>query len=316
MKNTFPAYLRVLLIFLVFFFGIEYFIDSGDKPVYMVYPIVFLVYAVFLFVLIALEMMRNAADNITYYLMNEQEREAYDLAQEQPITEKAWYKKTMRFLTKSEPMETEEDVMLNHDYDGIRELDNKLPPWWVYLFYATIVFSVIYLGRYHMFGGPDQEQELAIELEEARLAIEEYKRTAPDVIDENTVEALTESADLAKGKSTFEMYCAACHRTDGGGQTGPNLTDNYWILGGDIVAIYKTIYHGGRDGKGMVAWKSNLKPTEILQVASYVLTLQGSNPVDPKAPEGDLIEPTGTNSTPAEAPADEPAAAEVAVVTE
>lgn len=305
MKNTFPAYIRVTVLFILFFLGVEYFVESGDKPAYMVYPILFVVYAVFLFVLIAMEMMRNAADTITYHLMNEEQREAYEAEQNQSITEKAWYKKAMSRLTKSEPIETEAEVMLNHEYDGIRELDNKLPPWWVYLFYATILFSVIYLGRFHLFGGPNQEQELAIELEEARIAVEQYKLTAPDVIDENTVEALTESADLAKGRSTFEMYCAACHRADGGGQTGPNLTDEYWILGGDIKSVYKTITHGGRDGKGMVAWKTNLKPTEILQVASYVLTLQGSNPVDPKAPEGDRMTPAGDNPAPAEA---EPAA--------
>lgn len=297
MKNTFPAYIRVTVLFFLFFCGVEYFVESGDKPAYMVYPILFLVYGVFLFVLIALEMMRTAADNITYRLMNEEERAAYEAEQNQPITEKAWYKNAMKRLTKSAPIEAEQDVLLHHDYDGIRELDNQLPPWWVYLFYATIIFGVIYLGRYHMFGGPDQEQELAMELEKARIEVEEYKRTAPDVIDESKVEALTDAASLAKGRTTFETYCAACHRADGGGQIGPNLTDDHWILGGDIKAVFKTITHGGRDGKGMVAWKSNLKPTEILQVASYVLTLQGTNPADAKGPEGDIIVAAGANPT-------------------
>jgi cytochrome c oxidase cbb3-type subunit 3 len=100
---------------------------------------------------------------------------------------------------------------------------------------------------------------------------------------------LTDPTDLDEGKSIFMANCIACHRADGGGQIGPNLTDNQWILGGGIKNVFHTINNGGRDGKGMISWKTNgLKPKQIQKVASYVLSLQGSNPKDPKAPEGEV----------------------------
>jgi len=177
---------------------------------------------------------------------------------------------------------------LHHDYDGIKELDNNLPPWWVYLFYGCIAFSAIYLIHYELMDGDSQETEFAKEMAQAKIDVEEYKKTAPDLMDENKVTLLTDAADLAKGKVIFESNCAACHRADGGGQIGPNLTDEHWILGGGIKNLFHTITNGGRDGKGMVAWGGTLKPTEIQLVASYILSLKGSNPKDAKTPEGDI----------------------------
>jgi cytochrome c oxidase cbb3-type subunit 3 len=159
----------------------------------------------------------------------------------------------------------------------------------VYLFYACIVFAVVYLVRFEVMGAPDQETELKNEMAQAKIEVAEYMKTAPDLMDEKTVTLLTDPADLATGKAIFETNCAACHRADAGGQIGPNLTDDHWILGGGIKNIFHTITNGGRDGKGMIAWsKSGLKPKDIQHVASYVISLRGSNPKDPKAPDGEI----------------------------
>jgi len=131
------------------------------------------------------------------------------------------------------------------------------------------------------------------------LAIEEYKKTAKDLIDASTVELLTDPADITAGLNIFQANCVACHKADGGGGIGPNLTDNYWILGGGIKNVFNTISEGGRSGKGMVPWKNDFKPSEIAQVASYVLSLQGTTPAEPKEPEGDLwTDPEAPSQTP------------------
>ena len=171
---------------------------------------------------------------------------------------------------------------------AIKELDNNLPPWWIYGFYATIVFAFVYMIRYHVLNADDQFEEYEIEYAEANRAIEEYKKTAKNLVDINTVEVLTEATDLNAGKKIFETNCVACHMADGGGGIGPNLTDKNWILGGGIKNVFRTISEGGRDGKGMVAWKTSLKPLEMAQVASYVLTFQGTTAANPKAAEGDV----------------------------
>ena len=156
------------------------------------------------------------------------------------------------------------------------------------MFYATIVFGVIYLARYHIFNGADQNMEYEMEVAEAQLAIEEYKKNAKDLVDINTVEFLTDASDLKAGEAIFQSNCVACHMADGGGGIGPNLTDPYWILGGGIKNIFQTISEGGRDGKGMIAWKQTLKPLEMAQVASYVLTMEGKVPANPKEAQGEL----------------------------
>ncbi len=136
--------------------------------------------------------------------------------------------------------------------------------------------------------------ELQNEIAEAKIALEEYKKTAPDLMDVDKVTLLTEASELAKGKAIYQVNCVACHKADGGGQIGPNLTDQHWILGGGIKNVFHTISEGGRAGKGMVAWKTMLKPTEIHQVASYVLSLQGTNPADGKAAEGEVWKEVAT----------------------
>jgi len=292
MKRFFPVYVRVPLLFLFFYGAIEFFVDSGDKPALIEYPILVAVLAFLLFALIAVEIVVSASENIINQLLSPEEIAEKARLDKLPFSQLPWFKKLMQKLTKTRTIEEEKDIELDHDYDGIKELDNDLPPWWVYLFYATIIFGVIYLGKYHLFGGDNQIQELEKELATAQKEVEEYKKTAPDLLTADKVVLLTDAADLAAGKAIFDASCVACHRADGGGGIGPNLTDDAWILGGDVKEIFNTIMEGGRDGKGMVAWKQQIKPSEIAKVASYILSLQGTNPADAKAAEGDLKTPT------------------------
>ena len=298
MKKYFPNYIRIQVIFFSIFGAMEYFIDSGDQPAFVRYPVTLLFLAVVLIALIAVEAVISATDSITYNLMTEEERNAHDKAGDAPVAPPAWWGRMVKNLSGTRPQEEEAKLLLHHDYDGIRELDNNLPPWWLYLFYGCIAFSVIYLVHFELMGGASQEDEFNREMAEARIAVEEYKKNAPDLMDEKSVTLLTDKDALAKGKEIYDMNCAACHRADGGGQIGPNLTDAQWILGGGIKPIFSTITNGGRDGKGMVAWRGTLKPREIQHVASYIISLQGSAPKDAKAPEGDLTW-TGQPSAPA-----------------
>ena len=288
MKKLIPAYLRVTLIFFAVLGAMEYFIDSGDKPAFIKFPMVSLFLLVFLFLLIAIEITVNAVDTITYHLLTDEQKAKLAETTSISFKESNWYKNLMKMLTKSVPIENEGQLLLDHDYDGIKELDNNLPPWWVYLFYACIIFAVVYLVRFEIMGADNQEMELKKEMAQAQIDIAEYKKTAPDLMDEKTVTLLTDPADLAAGKAIFTTNCVACHRADAGGQIGPNLTDDQWILGGGIKNVFHTLVNGGRDGKGMISWKGTLKPKEMQEVASYVLSLKGSNPKDPKAPEGEI----------------------------
>ena len=288
MKKLIPAYVRVPVLFFIVALTMEFFIDSGSKPAFIEFPMVSIFLLFFLFVLIAVEITISAVDRVTYQLLSEEEKQRLEAKEEASFTESSWYKNLMQKMTRTKPMAMEGELLLDHDYDGIKELDNDLPPWWKYLFIASVIWGVAYFIHYEMLGGDNQEMELQKEIAEAKIALEEYKKTAPDVMDADKVVLLTEAGDLGKGKAIYEMNCAACHKVDGGGQIGPNLTDEHWVLGGGIKNVFHTISEGGRDGKGMVAWKAMLKPTEIQQVASYVLSLQGSNPADAKAAEGDI----------------------------
>ncbi|MFE3847572.1 cbb3-type cytochrome c oxidase N-terminal domain-containing protein [Flavobacterium sp. LB3P45] len=288
MKKLIPAYVRVPVIFFAVFAAMEYFIDSGDRPAFLKFPMVSVFLFVFLFLLIAIEITLSAVDNITYHLLTEDQKDKLNEVNSISFKDTEWYKKLMKSITKSEPIENEGLLLLDHDYDGIKELDNNLPPWWVYLFYAGIFFGVVYMVRYELLGADNQETELKKELTQAKIEVAEYMKTAPDMMDEKTVTLLTEPTDLAAGKEIFTTNCAACHRADAGGQIGPNLTDDNWILGGGIKNLFHTITNGGRDGKGMIAWKGTLKPKEMQKVASYILSLKGSNPKDPKAPDGEI----------------------------
>ena len=287
MRHLIPSYIRVPLVFFIIAGLVEYFVDSGDQPAFMEQPIILLFLLLVLLIILAIEGIVSSIDNILYQSLDEKGKERYLVAKtKSPQLSKinAWYQK----LLDSKAIEEEGEIILDHNYDGIKELDNNLPPWWVYSFYISIVFAVVYMVRYHVFDADGQYVEYETEYAEANRAIEEYKKTAKGLVDFNTVELLADASDLKAGKKIFEANCVACHMADGGGGIGPNLTDENWILGGGIKNVFKTISEGGRDGKGMVAWKQSLKPAEMAQVASYLLEFQGTTPANPKAAEGDI----------------------------
>ncbi len=288
MKKLIPSYVRVPLLFAVVFAALEYFIDSGDKPAFIKFPMVALFLGVFLFLLIAIEIVIDAVDKVTYHLLTDEQKEQLANAQSVSFTESKWYQNIVSKLTRSKEIEREEDIMLDHDYDGIKELDNVLPPWWVYLFYGTIIFSVIYLVRFHVVGDYTQTEEFNKEIELAELEKSKLPKDASEEISYETVDAVTDAESLAKGKEIFNNACAACHKADGGGLVGPNLTDKHWINGGGIKNIFKIISEGSKNNPSMVAWKSNLSSKDIQSVSSYILTLAGTNPPDAKAAEGEI----------------------------
>ena len=297
MKDLVPSWIRVPVVFFIIFGAVEFFIDSGAQPAFIKHPAVILFLLLILLILIAIEVIVSALENIMLHKLDD-EAKAIFLAEKEKSFKFTWLKETYQNLLGQTPIEDEAEIILDHNYDGIKELDNNLPPWWIYGFYASIVFAAVYLLRYHVFSGPSQIDELETELADARIAIEAYKKTAKNLVDINTVTELTEAADLSAGKTIFETNCVACHMADGGGGIGPNLTDPNWILGGDIKSVFKTVSEGGRSGKGMIAWKQQLKPLEMAQVSSYVLTFEGTTPANPKAPEGDVWVDENTEQAP------------------
>jgi len=287
MRNLIPSYIRVPVVFFIIAGIVEYYVPSGDQPAFMEQPVIMLFLLLVLFILLAIEGIVGALDNILYRSLDEKAQKRY-LEQKNKAPEFKRLKALYNKLVGTKPIEEEGEIILDHNYDGIKELDNNLPPWWLYGFYATIIFGVIYMIRYHVLGADDQFVEYEIEYAEAQRAIEEYKKNAKDLVDVNTVELLTDAGDLKAGQKIFEVNCVACHMADGGGGIGPNLTDEYWILGGGIKNVFNTISEGGRSGKGMIAWKASLKPSEMAQVASYLLQFQGTTPANPKEPEGEI----------------------------
>lgn len=185
-----------------------------------------------------------------------------------------------------------EPSFLDHEYDGIRELDNKLPRWWVWLFYITIVFAVIYLVNYHSHWG--KGQLMAAQYQEEMKAGNALKAAAMTKFESSmtSLEPSTDPKVIEQGHQMFLRLCSPCHRPDGGGLVGPNLCDDYWIHGSNFSDNVRTIWNGVPD-KGMITWKNSLKPSEVYTVASYIYTLRGTQPVNPKPPENQAPVKTG-----------------------
>lgn len=184
------------------------------------------------------------------------------------------------------PIEQEKDMMIDHEYDGIQELDNPIPLWFNLLFYGTIVFSVIYLMAFHVFSwGPSQEEEYDREMARAEKEIAAYLALSANNIDEKTVVVDLDPLVVNAGQALFVQNCAVCHGNDGGGGIGPNLADDYWIHGGEIKDIFKVIKYGVLE-KGMIAWEQSLSPAQIAELSNYIVSLRGTTPTDPKGPEG------------------------------
>lgn len=205
-------------------------------------------------------------------------------------------------LLSLKPMSEEKSLLIEHDYDGIQELDNPTPAWFMYLFYVTIAFAIGYLLIYHVFdAAPLQYDEYKNEMALAAKEKAAYLAKVGNMVDENTVKLTTDAAVLSSGQEIFKSRCIACHGDHGQGNVGPNLTDDYWLHGNKINEIFKTIKYGVAS-KGMPTWETQLSPKQISDVANYVKSIHGSNPANPKEPQGDKIVDDGTAKPAAPAP--------------
>jgi cytochrome c oxidase cbb3-type subunit III len=216
------------------------------------------------------------------------------------VPKPGWWSRFSQSMNASVPVEEEKAIELDHNYDGIKELDNHLPPWWKMLFYATVVWGVVYLIVFHISDTlPLQSDEYQSEVARAEEQARKLKALRPvQEIDENSLAFTLDSTTLINnGKSVFiDNNCSSCHRADGGGNTiGPNLTDEYWLHGGDIKNVFATVKNGVVE-KGMPAWGKSLSPQQVRDVTFYILSLQGSNPANAKNPQGELYKLTGVQS--------------------
>jgi len=259
-----------------------------DDPMLTFYVAIGFIFIVVLLVLLVAVYMLQVIKVMTRQVAQEKAAKLGVEYKEEPSLWSKLWSESNDFV----PLEREADIMLDHNYDGIRELDNHLPPWWKWLFYLSIVFAVVYMIFYHVtdtlpLSGREYENEVALAKEQARKLQASNPVAA---IDESNVTVVTDALAIVDGKQTFLNNCASCHRKDGGGDIGPNLTDEYWKHGGDIKDIFKVVRHGVQ-GTNMIAWEGFISPEKMQNVASYVLTLKGTNPENPKKPEGEIYKP-------------------------
>jgi len=282
MKLITPIF-RVLIFAIIAFVLFEVIADSGEQWAFQKYPVIQTIFWGLVVLAILIEIVIGTIEMRMYNSLSSDAKETYHQGEDDSYLAKLYEK-----LKGGKSIEEEGEIILDHDYDGIKELDNNLPPWWVYMFYMTIFFAIFYWTKYEIFDGDSSAVEYEKEVAQAKLDIEEFKKNNPDLVDVSSVVLLTEASDLEAGKAIYTQSCAVCHKDDGGGGIGPNLTDENWILGGGIKNVFNTVSEGGRDGKGMVSWKQDLSPIEMAQVSSYLLGFQGTTPAVPKAAEGDV----------------------------
>lgn len=197
------------------------------------------------------------------------------------------WKKLIQILTRSTPVEKEKDIMLDHEYDGITELDNVLPPWWLWLFIITVIWAAIYMIRYHVATDWSQDMQYDQEMAIAKAEVDAYLKGSGLDVDASSAVIMDDPASLIAGEEIFKSQCLVCHRADGGGLIGPNLTDDIWIHGSEIGDLFTVIYNGVLE-KGMQSYKTILSPIQIQQVSSFILVnLQGTNPENPFVYPGD-----------------------------
>jgi len=191
-----------------------------------------------------------------------------------------------------------DDKVREHTFDGIQEYDNKLPNWWLWILFGSIIFALAYWLVVQTVAVTDTPQQ-ALEKEMVAAAEAQLARAAEGGLTNESLELMTTIPDrVAEGRALFEQYCVVCHLDNGGGSVGPNLTDNYWIHGPEPLDQHKVVTNGV-PAKGMAAWGNQLGPRRVDAVVAYVLTLRGTN-VAGKAPEGDFYDPAAAEEAPSE----------------
>ncbi|GAB5417746.1 MAG: hypothetical protein Crog4KO_25050 [Crocinitomicaceae bacterium] len=219
----------------------------------------------------------------TFLAMTKEPKDAPAVEAEEDVIQKV-----NQILTDVVPIEEEHTILMDHEYDGIRELDNNLPPWWVWMFYGTIGFAIFYLFHYHVLGTGDlQITEYDKEMKQAKIEVEAYRKKMAMNVTADNATIMTEASDIKAGKAIFKQNCVQCHNPDGEGMngSGPNLTDKYWIYGFEIKDVFATV-DKGRPG-GMPEHGTKLNPIQIQQVSSFVLQMPEKEGV---APKGSFVE--------------------------
>jgi cytochrome c oxidase cbb3-type subunit 3 len=254
-------------------------------PLYLVSAFVFIVLIIVAFV--ALYIMR-----ILNFLTVQAEKERAQKLGIAYVERPTWWSRFSQSMNASVAIDQEKTIELDHNFDGIKELDNHLPPWWKWLFYGTIAWSAVYIFVFHISGSlPLQSDEYQFEIAQAEEQAMKLKASQPvQEIDENSLAFSADSTVLIEnGKKVFtDNSCGSCHRADGGGNTiGPNLTDEYWLHGGHIKNVFSTVKNGVVE-KGMPAWGKALSPQQVRDVTYFVLSLQGTKPENAKSPQGEV----------------------------
>ena len=288
-KKGFGFKLAFTALFMLF--GSPLFAQSTGEPMLDSYTLFFIVVGAVIIVSILVLVVAIYLLQVLKALLAETQKQKAEEEGVVYVAEPSWWEKFTSEATDAVPLEEEETILLDHEYDGIRELDNHLPPWWKWLFYASIAWGVVYLFAYHVIGAlPLQDQEYNNEVAAAEAAASVRLAAAVEegtLIDENTVEFVKDEASLADGEKIYQTNCAACHKPDGGGSIGPNLTDEYWLHGGGIREVFSTVKYGVVE-KGMIPWEPVLTAEQMQNVSAYILTLQGTNPPGAKEAQGEV----------------------------
>lgn len=303
LKKSFGALINfgiaILVIFLIFAVASIGFIPhffEGNEQVFMSKFVLFTVLGLTLGLFVFALSVQNWWNQVDPKRIVERQKIEEKVAHiEQKIGKKIGRLTLIERILQVKPVYTDQDVAIGHSYDGIEELDNPAPPWFMFLFYGTIVFAIVYFFIYIVGSGPTQIEEYEAELKAAKLEHEQYLLTAQDLVDENTVVYNSDPAFIAEGAKIFEEKCVVCHKEGGAGGIGPNLADKYWLHGGSIQDIFSTIKYGVT-AKGMQSWK-DLGAAKMDKLSSYVMSLQGTNPPNAQEPKGELWVEEGVDST-------------------
>ncbi|MBS1487216.1 MAG: c-type cytochrome [Bacteroidetes bacterium] len=277
--------------------------NASANPLQPYYVAIGFIVIVFILTIVVLVILVRTLNLLTTQL----EKQRAEAAGKKYVPTPTWWQSLTRQLNDSVPVEEEASIEMAHSYDGIRELDNHLPPWWKWLFYGTIIFGIIYLVVYHVTDSlPLMQQEYETEVALAQVEQQKNMASKPQAaaIDESTLVYSADATIIGRGKEVFvKNACGSCHGSDGGGNNiGPNLTDQYWLHGGGIKNVFHTIKDGVVE-KGMPAWGKAMSINDVRDVTFFVLSLQGTKPASPKAPQGELYKPEKSDSSKTQAAA-------------